>query len=136
MSSELIVDELTGRASAGSIAVTAEGGTVTTNLQQGLMKASAKYDQINNAVDDSHNVSGITDTATGRYQVTFSNAMANVNYTAFVCLNDRTSFGDDNFVTDTEATGSFFGRTKHQNASGSAYAQDFVSSSIIHGELA
>ncbi len=39
MSSELIVDELTGRASAGSIAVTAEGGTVTTNLQSGLAKA-------------------------------------------------------------------------------------------------
>ena len=39
MSSELVLDELTGRSSAGSIAVTAEGGTVTTNLQQGLIKS-------------------------------------------------------------------------------------------------
>ena len=103
-------------------------------LSQFTAKAWVKYDQINNTVDDSHNVSSVTDTAAGRYQVFFSTSMANTTYTAFVCINDRGSFGDDNFVTDTETTGSFFVRTKHQNAAGTAYAQDFVSSAIVFGD--
>ena len=60
--------------------------------------------------------------------------MANTTYTAFVCINDRGGFGDDNFVTDTETTGSFFVRTKHQNVAGTAYAQDFVSSAVVFGD--
>jgi len=103
-------------------------------LSQFTAKAWVKYDQINNTVDDSHNVSSVTDTAAGRYQVSFSNNMANTTYTAFVCINDRGGFGDDNFVTDTETTGSFFVRTKHQNAAGTAYAQDFVSSAVVFGD--
>jgi hypothetical protein len=103
-------------------------------LSQFTAKAWVKYDQINDTVDDSHNVSGVTDIAAGRYRVTFSNDMANANYSAFSCINDRGSFGDDNFVTDTETTASFYVRTKHQNAAGTAYAQDFVSSALIFGD--
>ena len=83
MSSELIVDELTGRASAGSIAVTAEGGTVTTNLQQGLAKA-----WVNNTnaavITDSFNVASGIDRGTGTYDITFTNAMANATYSPAV----------------------------------------------------
>ena len=38
MASELKVDKITGVATAGSIDVTGEGGSTTTNLQQGLKK--------------------------------------------------------------------------------------------------
>ena len=77
MSSELIVDELTGRASAGSIAVTAEGGTVTTNLQQGLTKEWCLFDQRGtvlgaNTIGDSFNVGSVTDVSTGIIQMNFT----------------------------------------------------------------
>ena len=82
MSSELIVDELTGRASAGSIAVTAEGGTVTTNLQQGLAKHWIKFDSSDGspAILDSLNSSSITDTAAARYGLVIASDFASKNF--------------------------------------------------------
>ena len=41
MASQLKVDTLTGVTTAGSIVVTGEGNSTTTNLQQGLAKAWA-----------------------------------------------------------------------------------------------
>lgn len=79
MSSELIVDELTGRASAGSIAVTAEGGTVTTNLQQGLAKAWVNFTGTTFATNDSFNVGSMTDHGVGTYTVTYSTNFGNAN---------------------------------------------------------
>ena len=80
MSSELIVDELTGRASAGSIAVTAEGGTVTTSLQQGLTKAWVDYTGGGTTVNDSFNLTSVTDQATGDVILTWANDAANAFY--------------------------------------------------------
>ena len=45
MASELKVNTLTGVSTAGSIAVTGEGNSTTTNLQQGLDKAWANIAQ-------------------------------------------------------------------------------------------
>ena len=42
MASILKVDTITGVATAGSIAITGEGNSTTTNLQQGLAKAFLK----------------------------------------------------------------------------------------------
>ena len=36
--------------------------------------------QSNNTISDSFNVSSVTDTATGRYRITWTNAQANTNY--------------------------------------------------------
>ena len=81
MSSELVLDELTGRSSAGSIAVTAEGGTVTTNLQQGLAKSWCRWQGTSTAtVLDSFNHSGLVDNGPGDYTITISSAMANITY--------------------------------------------------------
>ena len=81
MSSELIVDELTGRASAGSIAVTAEGGTVTTNLQQGLAKAWVNFKGPDTfGIIDSFNLSSMDDNGVGDYTMSILNDMASVNY--------------------------------------------------------
>ena len=41
MASQLKVDTITGVTTAGSISVTGEGNSTTTNLQQGLAKAFA-----------------------------------------------------------------------------------------------
>ena len=86
MSSELIVDELTGRASAGSIAVTAEGGTVTTSLQQGLCKSWMNINGTGTiAIRDSFNFASIADRGTGLYTQNISSAMSSTN---FACTGD------------------------------------------------
>ena len=81
MASVLKVNTLTGVTTAGSIVVTGEGNSTTTNLQQGLAKLWCKFDQVNsNAINDSFNLSSVTDTATGRYSLNFTNNMANADY--------------------------------------------------------
>ena len=60
-----------------------DGGTsVTQNLVQGLAKVWVNYQQNTPAVRDSLNVSGVTDTATGRYAVAYTNNMGNALYSA------------------------------------------------------
>ena len=66
MASVLKVNTLTGVTTAGSIAVTGEGNSTTTNLQQGLAKAWAMNNQVTtHSNTDSFNISGITDVKTG-----------------------------------------------------------------------
>ena len=55
--STLKTNTLTGTTSAGSIVVTGEGGSTTTNLQQGLAKAWVNLTQSDASVTDSLNVS-------------------------------------------------------------------------------
>ena len=77
--SEIKVDTLTGKTSAGDITVTSEGGAATMQLQQGLAKAKVSYDGNNNTVRSSFNTSSVADTATGRYYWNNSNAFADTN---------------------------------------------------------
>ena len=81
MASELKVDKFTGVSTAGSILVTGEGNSTTTNLQQGLNKVWYDLDGTGTiALDDSFNCSGTTDNGTGDYTISYSNAMASANY--------------------------------------------------------
>ena len=81
MASILKVNTLTGVTAAGTIAVTAEGGSTTTNLQQGLCKAWINFNGGGTiAIRDSFNITSITDNGTGDYDVTIANDMANANY--------------------------------------------------------
>ena len=81
MASLLKVDALTGVTTAGSISVTGEGNSTTTNLQQGLAKAWILFDGTGTiAISDSFNVSSISDGGTGYYTVTVSNAFSDANY--------------------------------------------------------
>jgi hypothetical protein len=77
----LKTNTLTGTSTAGSIAVTGEGNSTTTNLQQGLCKVWNAIDQKSGiATDDSFNVSGTTDDATANSTHSFTNNMNNVHY--------------------------------------------------------
>jgi len=82
MASELKVDKFTGVTTAGSIDVTGEGNSTTTNLQQGLAKVWVNYDSTASSdyVRDSFNVASTTDGATGSHDISFSNSTASVNY--------------------------------------------------------
>ena len=82
MASTLKINTLTGVSTAGSIAVTGEGNSTTTNLQQGLAKVWSAFDGTASSISyaDSFNTSGLTDNGTGDYTVTISNDMASGNY--------------------------------------------------------
>jgi len=68
-------------ASAGSATIIAEGGTVVTNIQQGLAKGWINFEGDGTiAISDSFNVSGITDNTTGDYKIAIDNNMGNANY--------------------------------------------------------
>ena len=92
MASELKVDKFTGVTTAGSILVTGEGNSTTTNLQQGLAKCWATSNTAGSAVLDSFNLSSLGDTATGKETRNFTNVMSNNDYSA-VAL---TGTGDNN----------------------------------------
>ena len=58
--------------SAGSTTVTAEGGSTTTNLQQGLCKHWIRHND-GASIDDSFNNTSLTDNRTWNYTATISN---------------------------------------------------------------
>ena len=81
MASILKVDTITGVTTAGSISVTGEGNSTTTNLQQGLCKMWARLDGTGTiALRDSFNVGSATDQGTGDYTINFTNSMNNDDY--------------------------------------------------------
>ena len=92
MASILKVDTLTGVTTAGSISVTGEGNSTTTNLQQGLAKAWINFNgQGTPAARDSFNHSSLTDNSTGNYTFGIANDMSNANYAASTIIHPATS---------------------------------------------
>ena len=81
MASELKVDKFTGLTTAGSIDVTGEGNSTTTNLQQGLAKMFVSVNQGGSqSINESFNVSSIADGGTGLTEATLTNAHSDANY--------------------------------------------------------
>ena len=76
------VNTLTGTTSAGSIVVTGEGGSTTTNLQQGLGKSWWILTGGNATVSDSFNTASATDNGTGDFSTTRTNNMNSTHYSA------------------------------------------------------
>ena len=78
--STLVIDTIQGKTTAGSINVRGEGSN-NTNLQQGLVKSWALNNQsVTHSNHDSFNVSGVTDVKAGGTTESFTNNMANGNY--------------------------------------------------------
>ena len=75
----LKTNTLTGTSTAGSIAVTGEGNSTTTNLQQGLCKVFVNMDA-GTTINDSFNVSSIADVGTGQHTINFTNAFGNTRH--------------------------------------------------------
>ena len=83
MASQLKVDTITGVTTAGSVAVTGEGNSTTTNLQQGLCKAWCNLQGKSTAsIVDSFNTASMTDAGTGLYDTVFTNNMNNNDFCA------------------------------------------------------
>ena len=134
MASILKVDTITGVATAGSIAVTGEGNSTTTNLQQGLAKAWANIDGSGTvSFQDSFNTSGLTDNGTGDYTTSFSTSFGNANYSF-------TYWGaSDGAETTYQMKSSSMAAGTHQvqlkNAAGTVTDRDYICGTF-HGDLA
>ena len=102
MASQLKVNTLTGVTTAGSIVVTGEGNSTTTNLQQGLAKAWFNLDAATPALRDSFNIGSITDEGIGVYEPNFSSVMGNANYSA---SGSSSAKGSTNSFTNIITTG-------------------------------
>jgi len=93
MASQLKVDTLTGVTTAGSIDVTGEGNSTTTNLQQGLAKAWSLTNTDSSSID-SFNYTSNTDNATGDYSHGLTNNMNSASYAVpATCGQDSSVFG-------------------------------------------
>jgi len=143
MASQLKVDTITGVTTAGSVAVTGEGGSTTTNLQQGLAKSWATLDADASTVVafDSFNVASVQDDAAGKYGITYTNNMNNSNYLSNgACSYHSASSDFDRYITGAQVGGSIDARrTTSENKFGyydSSHVDTFVAGSSVHGDLA
>ena len=100
--SEIKVDTLTGKTTAGDITVTSEGGAATMQLQQGLAKAWVNFNGTGTiATRDSLNIASMTDSGTGTFSMNMSNAMGNDDYTMSGCIfhSDASGFDDATVIS-------------------------------------
>jgi len=103
--SEIAIDKLKGASSASSISVVAEGGSTTTNLQQGLAKAWVNFNGTGTiATRDSFNVASLTDNATGDYVVNISNAFGAADYSVATNTQDLSGASNSQVLSLTAST--------------------------------
>jgi len=112
MTSQLNVDTIKGKSTAGSITIQGEG-SATTNLQQGLCKAWVMQED-GTTVHDSLNQASLTDNGTGNYTITFTNNMNNAVFPVLQQMNPHTS-------TSSSKTVLHGSRANHENGQGTTY---------------
>ena len=123
----LKTNTLTGTSTAGSIAVTAEGNSTTTNLQQGLAKVWSFC--TDNVITDSLNTSSSVDDTTGKYTITFTNNTTTANVAVSVTCNENLNL---NGHRSANSTSTYQIRLKDTSGNGG----DANSGSAVHGDLA
>ena len=96
----LKTNTLTGTSTAGSIAVTGEGNSTTTNLQQGLVKAWINLGTGSATTRDSFNHSSVTDNGTGDFSPVMTNAMGNINYAQAAAMSRQPNCDTDSINTN------------------------------------
>ena len=137
--SEILVNKLTGTSTAGSIVVTGEGNSTTTNLQQGLCKAWVHFTGVTTtAARDSFNISSLTDTDTGDTTVNITNAFSNDDYGCVMFTNASATITAGGFAN--HYTGGLFSRTTssvgHTSHNGSNPIDAGLNDIVFHGDLA
>ena len=122
-------DQIRGNTSAGSTTVVGEGGSTTTNLQQGLAKVWCSGASDGASIQDSFNVSSMADTATGVQTPSIANDMVNNDYSVFSCCNNDTLI-----CPNVKGIGTGVYSAKMQAPDGTD--TDVVMASTVHGDLA
>ena len=138
MASILKVDTLTGVTTAGSISVTGEGNSTTTNLQQGLAKAFCSWGHTNHTSGiETFNIASITDTGTGQNSPNLTSNMAVAEAPA--TSGGTTFYGTDLYSAGlgpvgSEHTTSSFRHIAARQGTG-AQDNDYMVI-VVHGDLA
>ena len=124
------VNTLTGVSTAGSIAVTGEGNSTTTNLQNGLCKGyvARATDSSQSVNGETFNVSGFTDIWSGNSNHTITNPMSSAS--DFVVL--MTSAGNYPYQGTVVSASSF--KLRVVNSSGNS--ADGTKHGAVFGDLA
>ena len=137
--STLLLNTLTGKTSAGSIVVTGEGGSTTTNLQQGLSKCWVNLIGTGTAaINDSFNTSGITDNGTGEYTISIANDFSAVNYSLTTGVRGVSGTSQAIAVIDIDTpplVGAFKVTTKQSGSAQNAMDCPLINCTT-HGDLA
>ena len=137
MASQLKVDTITGVTTAGSVVVTGEGNSTTTNLQQGLAKSWATLDGTGTiALRDSFNHSSATDNGTGDYTFNFNNDFSDRNRCVNLSVNYDEGTGRPYVATEigTPAAGTSRVDLSVSNSPGDSDCEDVYISGF--GDLA
>ena len=95
---------LTGTTSAGSITITGEGGSTTTNLQAGILKHFVVYTSVTSTAvlnSQSLNHASLTDNGTGSTNCNLTNPMAQAHKGTLDCGGD----GDSGYSSWTRLSG-------------------------------
>ena len=130
------VNTLTGTSTAGSIAVTGEGNSTTTNLQQGLSKAWVKLNQTDGTASDSFNVASTSDDGTGLGSYTFTNNMNNDTY-CLSAMGGKNDYIQSNTSRNDATPDSTSGVSSLLNRNYNGTADDTKQmNSVVHGDLA
>jgi|TARA_R100000084_G_C4632999_1_gene139438 hypothetical protein len=131
MTSQLNVDTIKGKTTAGSITIQGEG-SATINLQQGLNKfwMQTRGDLITGNIQDSFNSSTVTDIGTGFIDTNFTNNMNNAFYSM-----SNIGMNGDHIVNSTDYTLAASCRFAHYNQSNSA-TDPGIAAYIVAGDLA
>jgi len=137
--SEIAIDKLKGASSAGSMTVVGEGGSTTTNLQQGLCKCWLLVAADGASILDSLNVSSIDDDGNGDGGVHINNDMGSVNYVIQLTADDGASGSSVNSIEVTNGTvaaGSFDYENNYVNSVENRVAFNVIRHIAVLGDLA
>ena len=127
MASILKVDTLTGVTTAGSISVTGEGNSTTTNLQQGLAKAWNNTNSTGTTINNSFGISSLGDTGSGIQTHNVTNSFSDANTVpTFTIGNNEDQQWTSGLTTSAWAT---------RNYNGSSYVDARVRT-VCQGDLA
>ena len=97
---------VTGIHTVGTNAVaTSDGGAVTTNIVQGLLKAWINFGTGSATIRDSFNHSSVTDNATGDFSPVITNAFSNINYSQTIAVSRQTDCLTDSINTNNSSGG-------------------------------
>ena len=133
--SEVKTNKLTGTSTAGSIVVTGEGNSTTTNLQQGLAKSWGRMigGSGTESMADSFNVASLTDNGSNLITFTRTNNTSSANYSIGSIGYHRTSVseGPIDYYYDTASTSAH--QQQYRGNGTNVYEDMFFN---IHGDLA
>ena len=129
MASILKVDTLTGVTTAGSISVTGEGNSTTTNLQQGLAKAWSEF-TTSVVINDSFNVASMSDEGVGDFDTNLTNNMASTAYVALGGVENYNAY----LETVKNSASNFTNYTSRDDNTSLADLSDMQN--VAHGDLA